>query len=49
MTLEIEYGGGNTDQDFIAFTNASSPTDTGGTKFEGVVDTLAELQAFVAQ
>jgi hypothetical protein len=49
MTLDIEYGGGNTVQDFTAFTSASSPTDTGGTEFAGVVDTLAELQAFVAQ
>jgi len=47
MTLDIEYGGAA--QNFIAFTTASSPTDTGGTEFAGVVDTLAELQAFVAQ
>ena len=47
MTLDIEYGGA-TANGFTTATN--SDTLAGGTTtFTGVVDTLAELQAFVAQ
>ena len=49
MTLDIEYGGGNTPADPTAFTTATA-ADTArageATTFTGTVDTLAELQAF---